>query len=64
MILVQLGTLNPGKTEEDKVRWAAGLRALISNLRTEGVKDTDVVAAEIAEYRRQFFNDPSRVLDI
>lgn len=64
MILVQLGTLNPGKTEEDKARWAAGLRALISNLRTEGVKDTDVVAAEIAAYRRQFFKDPSRILDI
>jgi hypothetical protein len=64
MILVQLGTLSPNMTEDDKARWAAGLRALISNLRTQGVKDTEVVAAEIAEYRRQFFNDPARVLDL
>lgn len=64
MILVQLGSLNPGRTEEDKKRWADGLRTLIGNLRTQGVKETDVVASQIASYRRNFFKDPSRIFDI
>ncbi|TID27063.1 protein red1 [Venturia nashicola] len=64
MILVQLGSLNPGRTDEDKKRWADGLRTLIGNLRTQGVKETDVVASQIASYRRNFFKDQSRIFDI
>lgn len=64
MILVQLGSLNPGRNDEDKKRWADGLRTLIGNLRTQGVKETDVVASQIASYRRNFFKDPSRIFDI
>ncbi|QDS69307.1 hypothetical protein FKW77_002873 [Venturia effusa] len=64
MILVQLGSLNPGRTDEDKKRWADGLRTLIGSLRAQGVKETDVVASQIASYRRNFFKDPSRIFDI
>ncbi|KAE9986878.1 hypothetical protein EG327_004102 [Venturia inaequalis] len=64
MILVQLGSLNPGRNDEDKKRWADGLRTLIGSLRTQGVKETDVVASQIASYRRNFFKDPTRIFDI
>lgn len=64
MILVQLGSLNPGRDDEDKKRWADGLRILIGDLRTQGVKETDVVASRIASYRRNFFKDPTRIFDL
>jgi hypothetical protein len=64
MILVQLGTSNPGQTEEEKQEWNAGLRTVLKDLREKNTKDPDVVAAAIAEYRRKFLQDPSRVLNI
>jgi hypothetical protein len=56
--------VNPGRTEDEKIRWAEGLRALIGDLRSQGIKDTDFVAAKLAQYRRDFFGDPSRVLNL
>lgn len=64
MVLVQLGTANPGKTAEEKVHWATGLRDVLKELREKNTKDPDVVAAAIADYRRAFLRDPSRVLNI
>jgi hypothetical protein len=59
---VQLGTANPGKTDEEKARWTVGLRALLKELRQKKVKDPNGIALEIAKYRRQFLHDESRVV--
>jgi hypothetical protein len=61
---VQLGTANPGRTDEEKRQWAEGLRLVLKELRQKDTRDPDVVATEIAKYRRQFLKDPSRVLNL
>ncbi|ORY04190.1 hypothetical protein BCR34DRAFT_491769 [Clohesyomyces aquaticus] len=62
-ILVQLGTANPGKTPEEKQRWNDGLRLVLKELRLRNIKDPNVVAEEIAKYRRQFLHDDTRVVN-
>ena len=64
MILVQLGTTNPGRTEMERHQWTEGLRAVLKELRLKGVKDPDVVATEIASYRRRFLKDDSKILNL
>lgn len=64
MVLVQLGTANPGRTDEERQRWTEGLKAVVQDLRKNNIKDSEVVAASIAAYRRQFLNDSSRVLTL
>ena len=64
MILVQLGTNNPGRSDDEKSQWTDGLRAVLKELRSKGVRDPGPVALAIADYRRRFFNDQSRVLDL
>jgi len=54
---VQLGTDNPGRTEEQQSLWNHGLKDLIKDLRGQNVKDPEVVAAHIAEYRREFLEE-------
>ncbi|EON65610.1 hypothetical protein W97_04848 [Coniosporium apollinis CBS 100218] len=61
-ILVQLGTTNPGRTPEEKHQWTEGLKLVLKDLRQLNTRDPDVVATAIANYRRQFLKDPSRVL--
>lgn len=64
MVLVQLGTANPGRTEEERVQWTKGLRAVLNDLRSRKIKDPEVVAAQITDYRREFLNDPSKILNL
>ena len=63
-LLVQLGTENPGKTDEEKQKWNVGLKELIKNLRNQKVADSDIVAASIAEYRRKFRGDDYAILNL
>ncbi|KAK7515607.1 hypothetical protein IWZ03DRAFT_360765 [Phyllosticta citriasiana] len=63
-ILLQLGIVNPGRTQEDQDLWRAGLRQILKNLREQGVKSGEAVAKAIADYRREFLKDPSRVLNL
>jgi len=63
-LLVQLGTENPGKTDEEKQKWNVGLKELIKNLRNQRVADSDIVAASIAEYRRKFRGDDYAILNL
>ncbi|KAJ8104725.1 hypothetical protein OPT61_g10605 [Boeremia exigua] len=63
-LLVQLGTANPGKTQEEKQQWNDGLRTVLKDLRQQNVKDPNGIAREIAKYRRQFFNDDTRVVNL
>jgi hypothetical protein len=62
--LVQLGTANPGKTREEKDQWTAGLRGVLRDLRQRNAKDPVDIAMEIAQYRRRFMNDDTRVINI
>lgn len=63
-LLVQLGTANPGKTNEEKQQWNDGLRLVLKDLRQQDTKDPDIVAMEIAKYRRRFLQDNTRVLNL
>lgn len=64
LILVQLGTSNPGRTEEEKTRWNDGLREVLKQLRSTNTRDPNTVAAAIAKYRRDFLADPTKVLNL
>lgn len=64
MLLVQLGTANPGKTQEEKQLWNDGLRSVLKDLRQKNIKDPNGIAREIAQYRRQFLNDDTRVVNL
>ena len=64
MILVRLGTSNPGRTKEEEQQWNEGLKLVLKNLRQKNTKDLDVVAKEIASYRRRFLKDPSKILNL
>ncbi|KAB2580213.1 Protein red1 [Lasiodiplodia theobromae] len=63
-VLVQLGIVNPGRTPEEQEKWRADLKQVLKGLREQNVKDAESVAAAIANYRREFLQDPSRVLNI
>lgn len=62
MVLVQLGTKNPGRSDEEKTKWNEGLRDILKQLRLTNTRDPDKVAIAISNYRRQFLADPTRVL--
>lgn len=64
LILVQLGTKNPGQTEDERKKWTEGLKEVVKVLRQRGVNDPELVAKEIANYRRQFLGDETRVLNL
>ncbi|EAT82975.2 hypothetical protein SNOG_09710 [Parastagonospora nodorum SN15] len=63
-LLVQLGTANPGKTQEEKQQWNDGLRSVLNDLRKRRIKDPSGIAAEITKYRREFLNDDTRVVNL
>ncbi|KAJ5689506.1 hypothetical protein N7462_003898 [Penicillium macrosclerotiorum] len=63
-ILIQMGAVREGQTEEEKETYLAGLKEIINEMRRDKVKDFSTVAAEIAAYRRRFLQDPSRVLPL
>lgn len=63
-LLVQMGTDNPGRTEHQKNQYVSGMRALMDELRKQGTKDANYVASRIAQYRREFLNDSSNILNL
>lgn len=63
-LLVQLGTANPGKTQDERQQWNNGLRSVLQDLRQKNIKDPDGIAREIAKYRRQFLKDETRVVNL
>ena len=53
----------PADTAEDDQKWKDGLTEVIKQLRTTDLgTDVRMIAERIAEYRRDFIGDPSRVL--
>ncbi|KAL1842766.1 hypothetical protein VTJ49DRAFT_4251 [Mycothermus thermophilus] len=62
-ILLELG--NPDEFEgEEKVRFIEGLREVLQKFKADKVKDFDVIARGIIEFRAKFLGDPSRVLSL
>jgi hypothetical protein len=61
MILVQMGTksANPGRTNEDAARYNDGLKKIVQDLRSQNIKDAETIAGRIAQFRRDFVNDPT-----
>ncbi|KAI5301164.1 hypothetical protein KEM56_001919, partial [Ascosphaera pollenicola] len=63
-VLLQLGQHREGRTPEEKEQYVAGLKATITEMRKNGVKDFETVAKEITAYRRRFLQDDTRVLTL
>ncbi|KAK4956973.1 hypothetical protein LTR28_005771 [Elasticomyces elasticus] len=63
-MLVQMGSSNPGRDSEEKQKWTTGLKEVVKQLRAQNLKDPEIVAQRIVEYRRNFLQDPSRVLNL
>lgn len=64
-LLRLIGTVKtPARDPEQKARWNQGLSSLINELRTNPAvgRDAGLIAQRIAEYRRTFVEDPTRVV--
>jgi len=51
---------------EERQQWNDGLRSVLKDLRQQNIKEpnVEVVAREIAKFRREFLKDESRVVNI
>ncbi|KAI9726939.1 MAG: hypothetical protein M1828_000287 [Chrysothrix sp. TS-e1954] len=63
-ILLDLGTSNPGQTDEQRRAYSDGLSHVLKSLRDKGGRGLNDVAEAIANFRRDFFNDPTLILDL
>lgn len=65
-LLQALGTESiPAYTVEEKQKWRDGLSEVIQELRnTDMGQDAIAIASRIAEYRRQFVGDPTKILNL
>ncbi|KAL8997360.1 MAG: hypothetical protein Q9169_003342 [Polycauliona sp. 2 TL-2023] len=64
MILVQMGSIPEGLSEEQRTAFVVGLRQTIQKIRVRKVKDFKTVASEIAAYRARFLGDSSKILPL
>ncbi|KAL8923973.1 MAG: hypothetical protein Q9172_002900 [Xanthocarpia lactea] len=64
MILVQMGAIPEGLSEEQRSAFVVGLRQTIQEIRVRKVKDFKIVASEIAAYRARFLGDSSKILPL
>ncbi|KAL8673873.1 MAG: hypothetical protein Q9168_001693 [Polycauliona sp. 1 TL-2023] len=64
MILVQMGSIPEGFSEEQRTAFVVGLRQTIQKIRVRKVKDFKTVASEIAAYRARFLGDSSKILPL
>ncbi len=64
MILVQMGSVQEGRTPAEVKQYIAGLKQIIQEMRGRKVNDFNTVASEIAAYRTRFLGDKSRVLPL
>ncbi|KAI9759770.1 MAG: hypothetical protein M1835_000303, partial [Candelina submexicana] len=60
MILVQMGSVQEGRTPAEVKQYIAGLKQIIQEMRGRKVNDFNTVASEIAAYRARFLGDSSR----
>ncbi|KTW30215.1 hypothetical protein T552_00693 [Pneumocystis carinii B80] len=60
--LIEMSSFPVGETEEERQNYFSGLRELIPSLLTSYPHDTIKIAQSIIDYRKQFLNDPSRII--
>ena len=55
----------PAQTPEDAKKWRDGLGTVIRQLReTNRGRDVGAIAQSIADYRREFLGDPTKILSL
>lgn len=55
----------PAYTPAEVKKWKEGLAVLVRSLRADGAaKDANSIAKRIAQYRREFVGDPTRVINL
>lgn len=66
VLLQRLGTnRTPTSNPDEERKWKEGLGSVIKQLRTTNQgKDANAIAAKIAEFRREFIGDDSKVLNL
>jgi hypothetical protein len=47
-----------------KAAWHEGLKVFSEQLRAEKVRDPEVIASKLVQFRRAFIGDPSRILNL
>jgi hypothetical protein len=63
---MELGTSAPPGTDASRLpTWKDGVRQIMQHFLAQGNQaDANAIAATLMEYRRQFSQDPSRILDL
>ncbi|KAF2758921.1 hypothetical protein EJ05DRAFT_326466 [Pseudovirgaria hyperparasitica] len=64
LILLQLGTTNPGRTDEEQSEWKEGLKGVLKTLKQSKTHELNLIVNAIANYRRDFLKDPTRILNL
>jgi len=63
-MLFDLGIECPIKDESTTAAWSDGLRLVSEQLRAEHVRDPEIVAQRLVEFRRSFLKDRSKILNL
>lgn len=63
-IIRQLGVANIGCTDEERKLYRQGLLDTIKRIRAQGLNDPSAVTQALMDYRRDFLNDPTKVLSL
>src|SRR6266536_5896423 len=64
MILLQLGRVREGTTGQEQQQYIDGMKRIIADMRRDKINDLNSIASQISSYRRQYLQDPSRVLTL
>ena len=65
-VVVQMYTnsASAGQSPEETERFRKGLQQVVAGLRAQNIQDVESVAGHIAQYRREFLEDPSKILGL
>ncbi|KAF2673926.1 hypothetical protein BT63DRAFT_410873 [Microthyrium microscopicum] len=58
------GTECPTNDPKDQEKWNIGIRAIVEDFQKSGNQDPNVIASKIADYRRVFVGDSTRILNL
>ncbi|KIW04630.1 uncharacterized protein PV09_04376 [Verruconis gallopava] len=56
-IIKLIGSIDPSRPQEEKVRWSNGVKKLIAEIQKEGIKDLESIAQKVVAHRRVFFGN-------
>jgi hypothetical protein len=59
-----LGIECPSNDEATRDRWREGLSTWSERLRAEDVREPELIARELVEFRREFIGDSSKILNL